>query len=460
MASSIRVTGGQTVFGSGIGNTATDRFIVSNAGNTIEDLLGSNLVVNGTAGFLDGDTGTTVNLGAAGNAMDTISLHGSGNLILDSGENGVSGSTIKVTVAGPSAGGGNMFRLGNYGGTNIVSFNGLGDIVNTVVFFAHGTSAYNYVQGAAANTIKTGANAKINLTSGANNTVDTTNSAQTGGSTITIGLPYDGDGYGKLGSAHIKISGDNNTVRVGSSNTTVTGGASSNTIQLADGDNTVRLAGQGNIISVGGGANTIVAGSSATVTAGSGNDTIIAGSNSTITVNSVAGSADTITAGNGVTATASGSVLGITGASNDNFYLNNLAPGSNIVLRGNSDQVFLGSNSSTKVQLSASRPGETVVIQAADPTGSYSGTVEIANFGPDAKIDLQGLLSGDPGNANLSIPGFVPLNSYNAVIQDLKPTGTSVVLSLKGGGSVVFDGSPHFQASEFAFSTNTGPVHV
>ncbi len=254
MANIVKLTGGQTANGTGVGNAATDIYDVSGAANRINDFMGANVNVAGT-----GDTGTGIFLGSGGPVTDVISLHGSGNLIGYYGDSyGPTNSTIVYTVAANSAGS-NEFLIDNVGGVNIVTLGGIGNVI------ASFDSRGGYLNGAKSNVISTGGYADITLTSDSNNVIDTTHSKATGGSYIQIGLDGDGN-YNTPGSATIQISGDYNTIETGDETLTITGGGSNNKVNAEDGANTISMMGQGNVIVVGGGNNVIAA--------GSGNDTI------------------------------------------------------------------------------------------------------------------------------------------------------------------------------------------
>src|ERR1700761_829900 len=92
------LTGGEFEAGSAIDNTQTDTFVVTGAGNIVEE-FGGNIKVIGVATPTFGpDTASTVMVNSASGTTDTVHLHGSANAFLGLGS--LSGSTVTFNVSG------------------------------------------------------------------------------------------------------------------------------------------------------------------------------------------------------------------------------------------------------------------------------------------------------------------------------------------------------------------------
>ncbi|MDE2576396.1 MAG: calcium-binding protein [Rhodospirillales bacterium] len=280
------------------------------------------------------------------------------------------------------------------------------------------------------------------------------------GNGITVNAPGDGNDS-------VTLWGYGERVNLGNGTDTVTifGGLSTVNVGNGNGDG-VFISGGGNWVTVGNGNNdTVSVGAGSHVTVGSGTgDSVTAGFGSSVVIDSVGltSANDTVNVGDHSTVTAGsqtspfgGPVLLANGTSSDFFYLNGLGAGSDIILTGSSNQVFIGENSSVKVDLNGSQSNDTVTVQAADATGSYTGTVEVNNFTINGVMDLQSLTS-------LHGVALVNYGSLNTALLagDIQTAGGNTDLLLKGGGMVQFDGAQSWTASNFNFTNNFGPVHA
>jgi hypothetical protein len=283
------------------------------------------------------------------------------------------------------------------------------------------------------------------------------------GPVLVADIPIVREGNGV--AVHLTDSGNNDVIIVGNGDNTITDGGNNNTVIVGNGDNDIILApvvapgvtppgppgpNIGNSLVAGNGDNTVFAFGQLTGTFGSGNNTISTLEDSSITINAKSHSVDTVSVGARSTVMQTNGTL-IVGNSeiDDTFILNNVT--SKLTL-GPESSIAFGVNSSADLTLShvPGVSGDMITVQSAKApkgvdTGKYTGKISIAGFLPDSDtIDLQGF-------------GFA---DFADVQRHITTTATDATIHLPGGGSIAIASTAALTASDFAFSSNHGPVSV
>jgi hypothetical protein len=487
--------------------SSNDTVTLSGAMNIVQGGLYSTIRLNGNA------TNTVTPLGAnvfIGSADDDLFGYSAKILLGPDSTNSVTAGDENVVVTGTTDLGGNTITLGDgnntvnlSGGDNRVTVGAGNNVINpgalgvsTVTILARDASDARVPRHAtdtvtlfgSENTV-TAADENVTIL-GTLDTGTNTISLGDGNNTITLRGAYDfvtvGDGRNTItlsgsndrvtvndptgrGSEQISLgAGTADRVTLGMAGGTITDtGAGTTTISQSVSATAavhVTLSAEG-IVTLGNGRDMVTVGANSTVTVGDGNDTLSLGQGSTL----LAGAGqDTITLGDhdrlGVTGSATSRAviqlgndddIGITGGrvvttdsvGNDTIQLDDVSSGSTINFTNLDDVVALGLNSSARVFLNPGG-GDAMLIQATDGTGSYSGKIDVTGFGNDI-LYLASLVGGNVAE---------PLNSYAAVLDNITHAGSQQILSLQGGGQVVFHGNVQLQASQFAFITGVGPV--
>lgn len=371
-----------------------------------------NMVINGmTASY------ATIDLGNGNNA---VTLGGNDNKVaLGDGTNNVflaaNGST--VTVTDTTGIGLDNFDVGNGSG-------------NTLLFDYAGGSVYGTGTGSTTVTQAAGAydTVTVNLNSG------------TG--LVTLGQ----------GNDTVTANGANSAITAGNGNDNVQANGAGTAVTLGNGNDNVQANGTGAMVTAGNGNDNVQAnGASAVVLLGSGNDIVSAtGAGSTVTLAGGVGTHSTITVGDNNTYVyvQNGGLDQVSGDAGDHFYLNALQSGSDVALSGNGNMLFLGTDSTTEVDLNHASVADVVTVQA-DAGNTYGGYIDITNFSINDQVSLQGLMG-----ANGAM-----LNNYTNVLDNMTGGAFGTTLHLAGGGSVFFDAVTGFTQSEFTYGNATGPVH-
>ena len=202
-------------------------------------------------------------------------------------------------------------------------------------------------------------------------------------------------------------------------------------------------------MTVGNGDDTLTVGDQSKLLAGSGHDKITLGYQDKLGVSGSATSHDDITLGNNdIVAVSGGHVATHDTVGNDLVYLENTQAGSTVDFSNGDDVAFLGLNASAHIFLDPTS-NDLVRVQAADPGGSYSGTVEISNVIAGDVVTFDGLVGGKVAEA---------LTSVSAVLDNITRTGSKQTLDLHGGGKIVFDGNADLTKVTFTFLPDTGPI--
>jgi hypothetical protein len=427
------IAGDENVTITGPAEQGYDRIALGN-GNDNVNIAGTfnTVTVGGGNNVINAGTDVaTVNIVGDTDSADQgrVPKHPTDIVTLGSSENVVTATYENVTI------------LGTYtSGSNTVS---LGDGNNTISLGVPGSHlGYNFVTvGDGKNTITlNGDNDRVTVN-------DTTGSAR---EQISLGIGV-GDTV-SLGMAGGTIT------NTGTGTTTISQSMSATAAVI------VNLTGEG-IVTLGDGRDVVTAGANSTVTVGNGNDTLSVSQGSTL----LAGAGhDTFTLGDQVRLGVTGSstskavvqlgnddFVGVTGGrvvtndtvGNDTVLLDDVSRGSRINFTNPDDLVGFGMNSSARVFLNPGG-GDAITIQASDATGSYAGTIDLTGFTNDI-LYLGDLVGGKVAEA---------LNSAAAVFDNTTRSGSEQILSLGGGGEVVFHGNVTLAASELAFTTLFGPV--
>jgi hypothetical protein len=371
---------------------------------------GNNTITAGTG------SDVVVILGLDSNNTATLVLAGANNQVTATYEN--------VTVSGTAATGNASITLGN--GANNVTLSG------------------------DANSVTVGSGRNAITLSGNANQVSVTDT--TGGGSDAINLNAGNADVVTLGSAGgtVTDSGVGTTTITQTVSATAAVDVSLNAggvITLGNGKDTV-TSGANSQVTIGNGNDTASVGAGSTLLAGAGRDTFTIGDNATLGVFGSNTSKATINLGNDdVVGVTGGQVITHDSVGNDLLYLDGVSNSSTVSFTNLDDSVVLGLNASGHVFLNPSG-GDLVEIQAPDATGAYAGTVDISDFSNDIMY-LGSLRGGKSGEA---------LNSFSAVLDNITQSGAKQILSLEGGGKVIFEGKVQLSQSEFAFTTNFGPV--
>jgi hypothetical protein len=396
------------------GDAISTSIRLGNGNNVIENLLVGTI----TAG--NGSDAINISFGSvkAGTGADSISIGDFSTVVVGGGNDTVSGFGYDIITAGS--------------GNDLVRVDG-----NSTIVLGNGDD-----------TVSLGTATSIRLGKGNDSVIGT------GGDTVIAGAGSDTVSLGPQSTATL---GGGNDVVTGFLQDSVTAGngndsvnftySSSSLVVLGNGDDTVQV-GTSAVVQLGHGSDSIVTGDSSHLYLDAGHDTIAIGSNAYAAVVGSSSSQVGITLANTDVVGFTGGRVTVNASTNELVYLDGVGASSSIQVSDGDNVVVLGSNASANVVLDPTATGD-VVVQALSAAGTYTGTVDLANFINNDTLYLGSLVGGRDGQA---------LTSYAAVADNIITSGTNEILALAGGGKVVFSNPAQLSQASFGFTPYFGTV--